>query len=176
MKEFNSYLILFGMMIGLIAVLYFLWFKPALKDEYEKGLAQCEADTDTLYLPGEDSVAYRDTSFFNYELVQVKDTDSLLMLESSFDTSFVSGKDTITNKSNVVINVKKNLDGWNIKNLAAKWLSAFTHKDFTPLPDTIKTYYPKYITTLKEVINWTYVTIAFVAGVFLSVIIFLTAK
>jgi hypothetical protein len=176
MKNSLKYSIGFLVAGILFVVFYFLVYKPELESEFKRGLAKCEKDTDTLYLPGKDSVVYRDTSFSVNKPVQVKDDDSSLTLTTSFDTTFVSGKDTIINNSEVKISIKKKEGKWNVENQIAEWLSKYGHKDFMQAPDTIKIYFPKYIEVPIKETNWLITGIAYVAGVVTSLVLFLIAN
>jgi hypothetical protein len=176
MKEVSKYLLGFLIAGILFTVFYFLIYKPELENEFKRGLAQCEKDTDTLYLPGKDSIVYRDTSFSTNKPVQIKDNDSLLTFTTSFDTSFVSGKDTISNKTEVQIKVKKENDKWNLVDVPATWLQSYGHKDYIQQPDTMKIYFPKYIEIPIKETNWLITTIAYVAGVLSAIATFLIAR
>ena len=128
----------FGIGILLILALYFFWHKPELKKEYERGLAACLSGIDTVLVPGKDSIIYRDTSFHSTQPVTVYPSDSLITLKSKFDSTFVSGKDTIDIKSSVGIELKRDSTLW--KETLAEWVTRIIHKDFTEAPDTIKIY------------------------------------
>jgi hypothetical protein len=176
MKELSKYLLGFLIAGILIVIFYFVIYQPALESEYKRGLSQCEKDTDTLYVPGKDSIVYRDTSFSTNKPVQIKDNDSLLTFTTSFDTSFVSGKDTITNKAEIKIKVKKENDKWDLKNVFSKWFMNYEHKDFTQQPDTMKIYFPKYIEIPIKETNWLITSIAYASGVLSAIVIFLIAR
>jgi hypothetical protein len=176
MKEVSKYLV--GLLIAgiLFVVFYFLIYKPELESEFKRGLAQCEKDADTLYLPGKDSIVFRDTSFSANKPVQVQDDDSLLTFITSFDTSFVSGKDTITNDAKVMIEVKKENGKWNLIDVPATWLQYYRHKDFVQQPDTIKIYFPKYVEIPIKETNWLITAIAYVGGILSAIATFLIAR
>jgi hypothetical protein len=176
MKEVSKYLVGFLIAGILFAVFYFLIYKPELESEFKRGLAQCEKDTDTLFLPGKDSIFYRDTSFSANKPVQVKDDDSLLTFTTSFDTSFVSGKDTINNEAKVKIEVKKENGKWNLIDVPAIWLQNYGHKDYVQQPDTIKIYFPKYVEIPIKETNWLITTVAYVGGVLSAIATFLIAR
>ncbi len=176
MKEFSKYLIWFLIAAAIVVAFYFFVWKPTLESEFKRGLTQCEKDTDTLYLPGKDSIVYRDTSFSANKPVLVKDDDSLLTLTTSFDTTFVSGKDTISNRAEVKIAVKKENGIWDILKPVADWIENYTHKDFVQQPDTIKIYFPKYVEIPVKETNWLIAGLAYVGGVITAIIIFFLAN
>lgn len=175
MNKLKNILIGTGIVGLLIAAFYFFVWTPTLESEYKRGLAQCEADTDTTFLPGKDSLIYRDTSFAVDKPVIFEETDSLLTLTTSFDTTFVSGKDTIENRAEVKIEIKKENDKWNIEDLSAQWDVELKHMDFIQAEDTLKIYYPKYIETVTKETNWLVSGIAYVAGVISAILIFFLA-
>lgn len=175
MKDLLKYLtwILIAGLLG--AAFYFFIYKPALQSEYKRGLEQCRADTDTLYSPGKDSVVYRDTSFSAIKPVIAEETDSLLSLATSFDTTVVFDKDSISISSDVKINID-NIENILSRKLTASWLTKITHKDFQKAPDTLKVFYPRYIETIKKETNWMLTGIAYVAGVLSAIAIFFLAR
>lgn len=174
-NKLKNILISIGVISLVIAAFYFFVWTPALESEYKRGLSQCEADTDTTYLLGKTKIIYRDTSFATTQPVSAEETDSSLTLTTSFDTTFVSGKDTIETKAEVNIEVKKENGNWNVKNPIAEWLTKIKHKDFEQQPDTVKIYFPKYIETVVEETNWLITGIAYVSGVISAILIFLLA-
>lgn len=131
----------FGIGICLILALYFFYHLPALNKEHERGLNECLAGRDTVEIPGKDSIIYRDTSFTHAAPVIIEKKDSIITVKSKFDSSFVSGKDSISFKSAVEIKIHsdsiKNQDG-SIPGVIAKWLMEIRHKDWAASPDTIK--------------------------------------
>jgi len=175
-NKLKNILISIGIVGLLIAAFYFFIWIPNLEKEYKRGLSQYEADTDTTYLPGKTKIIYRDTSFVSTQSVSAEETDSLLTLTSSFDTTFVSGKDTIETKSEVNIEIKKEEGTWNIKNPITEWLTEIKHKDFEQQPDTVKIYFPKYIEIVVKETNWLISGIAYIAGVISAITIFLFAN
>lgn len=130
------------------ALLYFFYFIPEIDKSYKKGLTDCEKDT--VYLPGKDSTVYRDTSFHATKPVKVKVKDSVITAISSYDTTFVSGKDTLSITSTVIMKLTEPYD---VFNNVAEWFSKVKHKDFVEAPDTIKIYETKEVPVLEE-IEW----------------------
>lgn len=165
MKEVGKYST--GVIIGVLLLVgfYFVEYKPSLKEAetkgYKSGLQECQQDTDTTYLQSEPIIEYRDTSF-NTTNPSVVDKDSLY--KSSFDTSYVSGKDTIEIESNTVFDIETGKTNWSFE---------IKHKDFMQLPDTIRITTPRYIDKVVVENNWLYNLISYVGGIATATILFL---
>ena len=135
--------------IAALAVLLFWLFiyLPDIKKAKEEYAGQIE----TVYIAGKDSATTRDTTISAEKPVVTKEDTSvnLITLASSLDTSIVLGKDTLNLQATVGITVNKDSllsDHFDIvKDLIAKWFINLDHRDFTPIPDTVKVYYPKIV-------------------------------
>ena len=176
MKEAGYATIGFGIGTLLLLALYFFWHVPEIDKSYKRGLNQCAKDTDTLYIPGKDSIIYRDKIIIVEKPVEVENNDTSLVLTAKNDTSFVSGKDTITTKTKVDISVKKKDGEWDLSGVKARWIEKIEHKDFTQTPDTVKITVPKYIEIIKTETNWLVSGITYIAGVLSAIAIFFMAK
>lgn len=150
--------------ILLLAAFYFFEYKPSIKNAriegYRAGLIEYESNTDTLIIHGKDSIVYRD----RFITIEKPVKDSIGLLTSSFDSTLVSGKDTISTKTIVSINPSTSRANWNFE---------IKHKDYAQLPDTIKIYTPKYIDKVIIENNWLYNLIAYVGGLVTAAILFL---
>ena len=165
---------LIGFGIGALLLIGFYLFIhiPEKEESYKRGLEQCQKDTDTVVVHGKPTIEYRDTSFASVEPVESLETDSLLTFNTSFDTTTVSGKDTIGVKAETKIEIKKENGFWNLVTPLAFWDVEIVHKDFEQLPDTVKIYTPKYIETVVEKINWKANLFSFGAGIIVAILIF----
>lgn len=164
MKEIGKYAT--GAIIGLLIVIgfYFLEYKPSLKkaeeEGYKAGIAECNgAIPDTAYLPGKPTIVYRDTSFKKDKpIIEIENK----VLGSIFDTSYVSGKDTISVEAKTIFDIKAN---------NADWAMNIKHKDYELNADTIKIYIPEIIEKTIIENNWLNNLIAYGAGILTAIAI-----
>ena len=168
----KNVLVGFGFGVLLLIGFYLFIHIPEKEESYKRGLEQCQKDTDTVVVHGKPTIEYRDTSFASIESVESFETDTLLTLNTSFDTTTVSGKDTIGIKTNTRVEVKKEGGTWDLSNPLAFWELEIEHKDFEQLPDTIKIYTPKYIETVIEEIDWKANMFSFIGGIILTILTF----
>lgn len=176
MKGANYTLIGFGVGILLLLALYFFWHIPEVDKSYKRGLEQCTKEIDTVYIPGKDSVEYRDTTIYIEKPVLVFESDTTLTLKTENQNTFLSGKDTITTKTEVSININRTDGEWDLSNVDAKWFETIDHKDFIQTPDTIKIIVPKYIEIIETKTNWLVSGITYIAGAISAIAIFIVAK
>ena len=167
-----------GFSIGIVLTLalYFLVYVPDVDKAYKKGLDECYKETDTVIIKSDPVIEYRDTSFTSREPVEVEDKDTSLTLISSMDTTYQSGMDSIYLQVTGIYHIKKDSSGWNTQNIIADWFSRIVHRDYTPIPDTVKIYTPKYIEKVEVKNNWLITLISYLAGIASAIIIYLTAK
>jgi sulfur transfer complex TusBCD TusB component (DsrH family) len=124
----------YGFIAGLflILALYFLYHKPELDKEFNRGKVSCESQVDSIYIPGDTVYLKQDTVF----IASKKDTvitHSDNTLSTRFDSIFVSNGDII----GVFAKVK-------IEDSIANWLVNVTHRDLVKhTVDTLKVFYPK---------------------------------
>lgn len=176
MKNLKETLLSIGILIVVLIGLYYLFYIPQLRNEYQRGLQQFHRDTDTVFIPGKDSIIYKEATFKKDKPVVIEEKDSLYLISTSFDTSFVSGKDTIGTRTNVLIEINK-VKGLPVRNnIISKWLMRITHSDYVEKPDTLKIFLPKYINTEIEKISWWSIGMGYVTGILTAVLIFFLAK
>ena len=156
---------------------YHLLYLPSLKNEYQRGWNDCAVQKDTVLLPGKPIIENRDTSFavqkpIIREKTQNNSTkDSINVLTSIFDTTMVSGNDTIS--THALVSIK--IDEHNNASIA-DWIMKIKHADYIPSPDTMKIYVPKLIEKIVTETNWLVNGIAYVAGVITATILFFLGK
>jgi hypothetical protein len=152
-----------GILILIPIALHFFYYSPEIEKSFKEGKEQCEKDTDSIYIKGDTVIQYVDRfiTLTKREVITIGDTTT-----TDFDTTFVSGKDTIS--IGAVVSIVDNV---------AEWFMDIEHKDAETMRiDTVKTYYPKYIETVVEKTDWFKITIAYVAGVASAVILFFVAQ
>lgn len=176
MKEVNYTFIGFGVGILLLLGLYFFWHIPEVDKSYKRGLEQCTKEIDTIYIPGKDSIEYRDTTIYIEKPVLVSESDTTLILKTKNQSTFISGKDTIITNPEVKLTVQKKDGKWETENISADWVENIQHKDFVKNLDTIKIKIPEYIPIVEKETNWLISGITYIAGILTTVITILVAK
>ena len=178
METFKNIAIGFGIGIIGILLLYFFWYTPSLKKEYDRGKADCEKLIDTVLIPGKPFVVYRDTSFhINKPIAEVKDKDSILTLGDKFDSTWISGKDTIGSHVEVAITLKKDSTGhFTNRNSLIEWFQKLTHKDYEHPTDTLVIHTPKIVEVTVTEVNWLITGIAYLTGIASAAVLFFLAK
>jgi hypothetical protein len=138
--------------IVIIAGLHFFYYTPDKTNAVKEAKEQCAKDTDTVLVKGDTVIQYRDNfiTVTKREVIKIGDT-----LNTSFDSTFVSGRDSISLTANVKI-----IDGF------ADWLVNLKHKDAELFrTDTITVYTPKYIETVIKEKDWKIITYSYIAGI-----------
>lgn len=172
LKEIGKVGIGFGLGLMLLLGLYFFVYRPDIKKAHDEGLRECQQDTDTLFLPGKDKIVYRDKIISKPSApIQVKLNDSLAVVSTIFDSSWVSGKDSLHANAQATIKIKRENGGWKFDDAVADWLMNIEHKDFTQIPDTIKITYPIYKEVVVEKTNWLITFISFVGALILGLLL-----
>lgn len=177
MKE---YLVGFAIALILALAIFFFYIVPErnkiekkINEAYHKGLNECLGSPDTVFLPGEPKIIYRDTSLHSSAPAVISQKDSVIKITSSFDSTFVSGKDSISIESNVEFYAEgpsNILD--KIKNAQTHLLMNISHKDYEAAPDTIKIQVPKYIETVTVETNWLALFLSFLLGGISGILLF----
>jgi hypothetical protein len=162
MKE---YLVGFSIAIIAAVAIYFFYVVPETKrvhekieEAYQKGFEDCSSGVDTVFIPGQPILVYRDTTVYIERPAEVLQKDTAITVASSIDTTFISGKDSLRVKASVGIDV--NLANFNS---AANWFMQLEHKDYENT-DTLIMKVPKLIKTVEYETNWFYVALAFLTG------------
>lgn len=124
------------------ALLYYLFFyQPDVKKAFENGKASIKPIE--VYIPGKDSIIYRDTSFTPApKPVVIEKKDSIITAISSFDSSLVSGKDTIRVIATVRVDIKEGKTLNLFEDVVAKWFMNIKHSNHISTLDTVKILYP----------------------------------
>lgn len=157
----------FGAGILLILALYFFYHLPEVNSSYKKGYDEgfkiATLLTDTVYIPGEPlpPIIVRDTVEVERPTT-VTEGDSSIHLFSSFDSTFVSNKDSIELYVAVRMDIKKDSVGLNLQDIITHWFMRYTHFDHQQSPDTVKVLYPYYVE--KEVPFLESSTFAYILG------------
>lgn len=173
----NLVYILVGFAIGTITYLliYFFYIVPDLKetiDELYPDASVGIVDTVIKTIP---VIKYRDTSLTSREEVGVNENASsgLTTFVTSFDSTIVSGKDTLEIVPTVKIEFSDSMSNDFYRSITAEWFVRLIHKDYQQIPDTIKIRYPEYIDRVEKEINWMVTGIAFVSAIIMSIILVL---
>lgn len=159
-----------GLVIGLlIAVAAYFYMQNKVDAAYQKGLADCSKDTDTVIVHSDPIIEYRDTSFTTQSPVEEVKTginsDSVFSFETAFDTTWAFGQDSIKTESKARITVQiKEGEKKPVINKFADWFQKVEYKKLMQQPDTVKIYRPKYVPVVEKENNWLFNLIALIVG------------
>ena len=155
----KNYLVGFSIAVIAAALFYFFYLLPLEKKKYLEGFNDAVKEIDTVFVPSEPIIEYREKQIYVEKPVIVEKTDTVIMRATSIDTTFISGKDEIKVSATVGMS-------FDLRTLANKamWFMNIEHKDFVQLPDTMIVTVPKLITEVEYETNWFLIFISFISG------------
>ena len=164
----KNYLVGFSIAVITALAIFFFYIVPQkervkkeLNAAFQKGYEECFEDIDTVFIPGEPEIIYRDTTIFVEKPTSVKSIDdSIKVFASSIDTSITLEENEIGIKATVGMEVNMN----NPIETIAEWFLDVSHKAPECIPDTTIIKVPKLINIVETETNWLMVLIAFFTG------------
>jgi len=154
-----------GAWLLVLTALFFFVHKPEVENSFNQGLSECKEETRVEYIKGDtvEIVKEIDHRLPKQTKVSVnKNQKGQDRLTTWFDSTIVSGKDTISLMAQVVIE-----DG------IASWLPFIKHIDVETIrTDTVKVYTPRFVDKIQYENNWLLTGISYIAGI-ISVILIL---